>query len=80
MVMTDPIADMITRIRNANQMRHETVSVPASSLKVSILNVLKDEGFIAGYEVAEDNKQGMITIALKYTVTNERVIKGLKRI
>lgn len=80
MVMTDPIADMLTRIRNANQMRHETVSVPASSLKVSILNVLKDEGFIAGYEVAEDNKQGMITIALKYTVTNERVIKGLKRI
>lgn len=80
MVMTDPIADMLTRIRNANQMRHETVSVPASTLKVSILNVLKEEGFIANYELVKDDKQGMITVALKYTVDNERVIKGLKRI
>ena len=80
MVMTDPIADMLTRIRNANQMRHENVTVPASTLKINILKVLKEEGFIANYELVKDEKQGLVTIALKYTSENERVIKGLKRI
>ena len=80
MVMTDPIADMLTRIRNANQMRHENVTVPASTLKLNILKVLKVEGFIADYELVKDEKQGLVTIALKYTSENERVIKGLKRI
>ncbi len=80
MVMTDPIADMLTRIRNANQMRHENVTVPASTLKLNILKVLKEEGFIADYELVKDEKQGLVTIALKYTSENERVIKGLKRI
>ena len=80
MVMTDPIADMLTRIRNANQMRHENVTVPASTLKINILNVLNEEGFIADYELVKDEKQGLVTIALKYTSENERVIKGLKRI
>ena len=80
MVMTDPIADMLTRIRNANQMRHENVTVPASTLKINILKVLKEEGFIADYELVKDEKQGLVTIALKYTSENERVIKGLKRI
>ena len=80
MVMTDPIADMLTRIRNANQMRHENVTVPASTLKLNILKVLKEEGFIADYELVKDEKQGLVTIALKYTSENERVIKGLTRI
>ena len=80
MVMTDPIADMLTRIRNANQMRHDNVTVPASTLKLNILKVLKEEGFIADYELVKDEKQGLVTIALKYTSENERVIKGLKRI
>ena len=80
MVMTDPIADMLTRTRNANQMRHENVTVPASTLKINILKVLKEEGFIADYELVKDEKQGLVTIALKYTSENERVIKGLKRI
>lgn len=79
MVMTDPIADMLTRIRNANQMRYEKVIVPASNVKMDILKVLKEEGFIADFELAKDDKQGVITVALKY-VGNERVIKGLKRI
>lgn len=77
--MTDPIADMLTRIRNANQMRHETVTMQASKLKLDILKVLKEEGFIADYENGTDDKQGMITVTLKYK-NNERVIKGLKKI
>ncbi len=80
MVMTDPIADMLTRIRNANQMRHEKVTLPASSIKLAILKVLKEEGFIVNYDLTKDDKQGVIGITLKYTVENERVIKGLKRI
>lgn len=79
MVMTDPIADMLTRIRNANQMRHETVTMQASRLKLDILKVLKEEGFIADFENGADEKQGMITVTLKYK-NNERVIKGLKKI
>ena len=79
MVMTDPIADMLTRIRNANQMKHATVSMPASRLKLEILEVLKNEGYITEYEKVEDGKQGVIKVTLKY-VNKERVIKGIKRI
>ena len=79
MSMTDPIADMLTRIRNANQMKHESVSMPASRLKLEILEVLKNEGYIAEYEKIEDGKQGVIKVTLKY-VNKERVIKGIKRI
>ena len=79
MVMTDPIADMLTRIRNANQAKHESVTMPASRLKLEILSVLKNEGYIAEYEKVEDGKQGVIKVTLKY-VGKERVIKGLKKI
>ena len=77
--MTDPIADLLTRIRNANKMHHEKVSIPSSSLKLNILKVLKEEGFIADYVVIEDNKQNVIEVTLKYN-NNECVIKGLRRI
>ena len=77
MVMTDPIADMLTRIRNANQMKHATVSMPASRLKLEILNVLKNEGYISEYEKIEDGKQGVIKVTLKYA-EKTRVIKGIK--
>ena len=79
MVMTDPIADMLTRIRNANQAKHEVVEMPASRLKLEILEVLKNEGYISEYEKIEDGKQGVIKVTLKY-VNKERVIKGIKRI
>ena len=77
--MTDPIADLLTRIRNANKMHHEKVSIPSSTLKLNILKVLKEEGFITDYVVTEDNKQNVIEVTLKYN-NNEAVIKGLKRI
>ena len=80
MVMTDPIADMLTRIRNANRMRHEKVEMPASRLKSDILSVLKKEGFITDYVMMKDGAQGKIVVTLKYTTSKERVIKGLKRI
>lgn len=80
MVMSDPIADMLTRIRNANVVRHETVEIPASKLKKAIAEILKKEGFIRDAEYVEDNKQGIIRIFLKYGPNNERVITGLKRI
>lgn len=80
MVMTDPIADMLTRIRNANQMRYEVVEMPASKLKKQVLELLKREGYIKDVEYVEDDKQGIIRVSLKYTETKERVIKGLKRI
>lgn len=80
MVMTDPIADMLTRIRNANTVRHEKLELPASKMKKEIAEILKREGFIRDYEYVEDNKQGVIRIFLKYGATNERVITGLKRI
>ncbi len=79
MVMTDPIADMLTRIRNASQMRHEVVELPASRIKLQILELLKHEGYVNDVEYIEDNKQGILRVYLKY-VKNERVIKGLKRI
>lgn len=80
MVMTDPIADMLTRIRNANKMRHETVDMPASSVKSAVLAVLQNEGFITGFKTTTTDNKSVTTVTLKYTQTNERVIKGLKRI
>lgn len=80
MVMTDPIADMLTRVRNANRMRHEKVEMPASRLKADILSVLKKEGFIVNYNLVKDKNQGKIVVTLKYSDSKERVIKGLKRI
>ncbi len=80
MVMTDPIADMLTRIRNANQMKHKTVDVPASKLKNEILNVLKQEGYIVDFERIDDGVQGTLRVKLKYLENEERVVRGLKKI
>jgi len=80
MVMTDPIADFLTRVRNANMIKHDTVEVPASKVKVDLAEILKSEGFIKDYEVIEDSKQGMIRMFLKYSDNNQKVISGLKRI
>ena len=77
--MTDPIADMLTRIRNANQNRASKVEIPASKVKLEIVKILKDEGFIEDYSVNNENVQGTITLTLKYK-NKERVITGLKRI
>ena len=79
MVMTDPIADMLTRIRNANQMKHETVDIPASKLKKEILELLKKEGYIVSYKLIKGEVQDTLRVTLKY-MANERVVKGLKRI
>lgn len=80
MVMTDPIADLLTRIRNANMVRHDSLEVSASKIKKEIAKILKREGFIRDVEYIDDNKQGIIRIFLKYGPNNERVITGLKRI
>ena len=80
MVMTDPIADMLTRIRNANTVRHEKLELPASKLKKEVAEILKREGFIRDVEYIEDAKQGTLRLFLKYGASNERVITGLKRI
>ncbi len=80
MTMTDPIADMLTRIRNANVVKHESVDVRASNMKKELSRILLEEGFIRGYDVIEDGKQGIIRIQLKYGQSGERVISGLKRI
>lgn len=80
MVMTDPIADMLTRIRNANVVRHEKLDLPSSKLKVEIADILKREGYVNDYEVIEDDKQGVLRITMKYGSNEERVITGLKRI
>jgi len=80
MVMTDPIADMLTRIRNANQMKHKTVDVPASKLKMEILTLLKQEGYIVDFERIDEGVQGTLKITLKYLVNDERVVRGLKKI
>ncbi len=80
MVMTDPIADMLTRIRNANQMKHKTVDVPASKLKAEILGVLKQEGYIVDFERLNVGVQGTLKVTLKYLENEERVIRGLKKI
>ncbi|KRL56374.1 30S ribosomal protein S8 [Furfurilactobacillus rossiae DSM 15814] len=78
--MTDPIADFLTRIRNANMVRHDSVEVPASKIKHDIAEILKNEGFIRDVEYIDDDKQGIIRVFLKYGKDGERVISGLKRI
>lgn len=80
MNITDPIADMLTRIRNANSAKHTTVDIPASKMKKSIAQILSDEGYIKSFEIIEDNKQGTIRVTLKYSENGKRVISGLKRI
>lgn len=80
MQITDSVADMLTRIRNALSAKHETVSVPASNMKKAIAQILLDEGYIRGYKVTEDNKQGVITITLKYGANKAPAILGLRRI
>ena len=79
-MVTDPIADMLTRIRNANQMRYIEVEVPASKMKLEIARILKEEGFISGYTTKESDVQSMIVLNLKYGEKKQRVITGLKRI
>ncbi|WP_323704111.1 30S ribosomal protein S8 [Mammaliicoccus sp. Dog046] len=80
MTMSDPIADMLTRVRNANMVRHEKLELPASNIKKEIAEILKKEGFVKSVEFIEDDKQGVIRMFLKYGQNNERVITGLKRI
>jgi len=80
MVMTDPIADMLTRIRNANSVCHDKVEIPASKIKQAIVKILKDEGFIRDFELVPDNKQGILRVSLKYGPNKEKVITGVKRI
>ena len=80
MQITDPVADMLTRIRNANTAKHESVDVPASNLKRAIAKILLDEGYIKSYEVVEDGTQGVIRIQLKYLAGKEKVISGLRRV
>lgn len=79
-MMTDPIADMLTRIRNGNNAKHKSVDVPASKIKKEISEILLKEGYIKNYEVIDDDKQGTIRIDLKYGENNEKVISGIKRI
>ena len=80
MTMTDPIADMLTRIRNANMVGHDTVEVPASKMKKSIAGILKQEGYIVDYDLLDDSVQGTIRIKMKYGASKEKVISGLKKI
>ncbi len=80
MTMSDPIADMLTRVRNVNMVRHEKLELPASNIKKEIAEILKKEGFVKSVEYIEDDKQGVIRMFLKYGQNNERVITGLKRI
>jgi small subunit ribosomal protein S8 len=80
MSVTDPIADLLTRVRNANQMRYQEVSVPSSKMKLEIVRILKEEGYIADYKVEKNDVQDIINITLKYGKNKERVISGLKRI
>ena len=80
MVMTDPIADMLTRIRNANSVYHDKVEIPSSKIKEAVVRILKEEGFIRDFEVIKDTKQGMLKVALKYGANREKVITGIKRI
>lgn len=79
-MMTDPIADMLTRIRNGNKASHKQVEIPSSNEKKAIAQILLDEGYITGFNVVEDNKQGILTVDLKYTENGERVISGLRKI
>lgn len=80
MSMTDSIADLLTRIRNAQAARHATVDVPLSRMKVAIVTILKDEGFIENFKIVEDERQGVLRVHLKYGATGERAITGLERV
>ena len=80
MTISDPIADMLTRIRNANSAKHPTVDVPASNMKKQIAQILVDEGYIKNFKVIDDDKQGVIRITLKYTENKSQVITGLRRV
>ena len=80
MHITDPVADMLTRIRNANNAKHETVDVPASNMKKSIAQILLDEGYIKAFQIVEDGTQGIIRITLKYNAGKEKVITGRRRV
>lgn len=80
MHITDPIADMLTRIRNANSAKHDTVDVPASKMKKSIAAILLEEGYIKNYQVLDDGTQGLIRITLKYNPGKEKIITGLRRV
>ncbi|MFA7412393.1 MAG: 30S ribosomal protein S8 [Tissierellaceae bacterium] len=79
-MMTDPIADMLTRIRNGNNAKHDSVDIPASNIKKEIAQILLNEGYIKGYDVIEDGKQGIIRVDLKYGSYSEKVLSGIKRI
>lgn len=79
-MLTDPIADMLTRVRNAVITKTEKVDIPASKMKVEIAKILKEEGFIKSYKIVKDKKQGILRVTLKYTADNEPIITGLKRI
>ena len=80
MQMTDVVADMLTRIRNANDAKHETVEIPASNMKKAIAQILLDEGYIKEYKVTDDGKQGIITVTLKYGEGKQKIIQGIKRV
>lgn len=80
MHITDPIADMLTRIRNANSAKHESVDIPASGVKKAIADILAEEGYINGYQIIEDGKQGIIRVSLKYGPGKKKVIQGLRRV
>ena len=80
MHITDPVADMLTRIRNANSAKHDTVDVPASNMKKAIAEILLAEGYIKSYQIVDDGTQGIIRIALKYNAGKEKVIQGLRRV
>ncbi|MBE7026041.1 MAG: 30S ribosomal protein S8 [Ruminococcaceae bacterium] len=80
MQITDPIADLLTRIRNASNAKHETVDIPASNMKKAIAKILLDEGYIKNFQLIEDSKQGIIRVTLKYGENKSKVITGLKRV
>ncbi len=80
MVMTDPVADMLTRIRNASNAKHQTVDIPGSNMKKSLAEILLEEGFIKGFDLIEDGKQGILRIQLKYGQNKEKLITGIKKI
>lgn len=79
-MMTDPVADMLTRIRNANMIKAERVDIPASKLKLEITKILKEKGFIKGYRMLKDKKQGILRVSLRYGANGEKIISGLRRI
>ncbi len=80
MQMSDVIADMLTRIRNANDAKHATVDIPASNMKKAIAEILTNEGYVSAYEVIEDGKQGIIRVTLKYTGKKQKVLRGIRRV